>query len=131
MSTPPATILVAYENEPVARVSAESVEFLPATTQLAPGEARLRLVMYMVRYAELVARGERPAPYDDEDAERFARRALIDPTELAAHCADSDEQLAGRFRLPAEQLAKARRELLLTDDQRVGQPGLNPWGDAA
>jgi hypothetical protein len=129
MSKPPATILVAYENEPVARVSAESVEFLPATRRLAPGEPRLRLVLYMVRYAELVARGERPPPYDDKDAERFARRALIDATELAAHCGDGDQQLAERFRLPAEQLAQARRELLFNEDQRERRPGLNPWGD--
>jgi hypothetical protein len=127
MSRPDGTILVTYENEPVALASAHRIEFLPAATELRPGHPRLRLFMYMVRYAELVARGERPRPYADADAERFARRALIDPEALAAHGDENDQELADRFTLPVEQLAKARWELVTNATSDSSRAGLSPW----
>jgi hypothetical protein len=111
MNDPKPSILVTYENEPVALVNARHVSFLPPASDLPGGHRRLRLFIYMARYAQLIASGDRPEPYADADAERFARAALIDPGELRAHRGESDESLVDRFRLPIEQIRHARREL--------------------
>jgi hypothetical protein len=49
--------------------------------------------------------------YSDRDAELFARSALIDYEQLASRSGDSDESLATEFRIPIDQLSKAREEL--------------------
>jgi hypothetical protein len=64
----------------------------------------------MAYYAQLVLTDEL-ADYNDRDAERFARSALIDYEQLAAGSADSDEALAAQLRIPIGQIAKAREDL--------------------
>jgi hypothetical protein len=117
-TAPTPSILVSYIDEPVALVNARHVTFLGPAAELPAGHPRLRLLIYMARYAQLVACRERPGPYTDADAERFARAALIEPAELRAHRRESDQDLAQRFRLPVEQIPPARGELLPTTPPR-------------
>jgi hypothetical protein len=65
----------------------------------------------MAYYAQLVLNGEMPTPYQDEDAERFARLALIEPDRLSGSDPLADARLAAELRVPVEQLTRARREL--------------------
>jgi hypothetical protein len=118
MTDPKPSILVTYDNEPVALVNARHVNFLSPESDLPAGHPRLRLFIYMARYAQLIASGERPGPYSDTDAERFARAALIDPHELRAHRGESDDQLAKRFKLPVEQIGAARQNILVETPPR-------------
>jgi len=111
MTLPPPSILVSQSDEPVALVNARHVSFLPTVSDLPANHPRLRLVLYMARYAQLIASGEHPGPYTDPDAERFARAALIDPSALRAHRRESDHQLAQRFQPPVEQVGHARQDL--------------------
>jgi hypothetical protein len=106
---PTPSILVTYNDQPAALVNARHVTFVCA--ELPAGHPRLRMLIYMARYAQLIASGERSGPYTDADAERFARAALIDQNQLRAHCHESDQQLAARFNLPIEQIPAARRDL--------------------
>jgi hypothetical protein len=116
---PTPSILVSYDNQPAALVNARHVTFV--CDELPAGHPRLRMLIYMARYAQLIADGERPGPYSDEDAQRFARAALIDAAQLRAHRDESDEQLAARFNLPLEQIPAARRDLATAGGPR-GMP---------
>lgn len=109
---PTPSILISYDGEPVALVNARLVTFIGSSTDLPDGSPLLRMLLYMARYAQLVATGERLGPYTDEDAERFARAALIDPVQLRAHRDETNNQLAARFKLPVEQIPAARCELI-------------------
>jgi hypothetical protein len=105
-------ILVTYNHEPVALVNARRATLLGPVAELPAGHPQLRLTVYMAIYAQLIASGQRRGPYDDQDAQRFARDALIDPHELARDEHQTDQRLAQRFRVPVEQIAAARAELL-------------------
>ena len=64
----------------------------------------------MAYYAQLVLSGDM-SDYSDRDAELFARSALIDYGQLAIRPTESPESLAAHFRIPVEQITKARQEL--------------------
>ncbi len=117
---PTPSILVTYNDESAALVNARHVTFVCA--ELPAGHPRLRMLIYMARYAQLIASGERSGPYTDADAERFARGALVSPDEPRRHWHESDEQLAARFGLPLEQIPAARQDLtqLREPDRRPG-----------
>jgi hypothetical protein len=104
------TILVTYEGAPAALVGVRRFSFLGDVGHLPPGHPVVRVVAYMAYYAQLVLSGDM-GDYSDRDAELFARSALIDYERLAERLSDSDESLATDFRIPIEQVTKAREEL--------------------
>ena len=104
------SILVTYEGSPAALVGLRRLSFLGRMRHLPPGDPLVRVVAYMAYYAQLVLSGDM-ADYSDRDAELFARSALIDYGQLAIRPGESAESLAAHFRIPVEQIAKAREEL--------------------
>lgn len=100
-------ILVSYRGAPAALVGATRFSFLGDVRHLPPGHPDVRMVVHMSYYARLVLLGEMPGPYTDEDAERFARFALIEEEQLGRY---SDQTLARRFGVPGDQVARARAE---------------------
>jgi hypothetical protein len=109
------SILVLYRGAPAALVGARQLSFIDDVRHLPPGHPVVRFVAHMAFYAQLVLTGEMPPGYTDEDAERFARLALVDPDELARLHRMSDATLAARFRVPVEEIEQARTELGATD----------------
>lgn len=103
--------LVQYQGVPAALVNARRLSFLGDVRHLPPGHPIVRVVTHMAFYAQLVLLGEMPGPYYDEDAERFARFALIDPDELVERAAEDDTALAARFRVPIQEVARSRQEV--------------------
>jgi hypothetical protein len=71
-----ASILVTHQRQQIALVNARHTTLLGPAAQLPAGHARLRHLMHMTHYAQLIARGQLPGHYRDEDAEQFARQAL-------------------------------------------------------
>jgi hypothetical protein len=108
MTTPTASILITYRNEPVALVNARHVTFV---CEIPAGDPRQQLFVYMARYAQQIAIGERAGPYSDEAASRFARVALIDPGRLEGYRGRSDREVAQYLNLPVEQVMLARGEV--------------------
>lgn len=106
----PSNILIQYRGTPAALVNARRLSFLGDIRHLPPGDPLVKVVANMAYYAQLVLSERMPGPYSDADAERFARLALIDEDELSMLSAN-DAELAARFGVPVEQVAKARREL--------------------
>jgi len=88
--------------------------FLGDVGHLPPGHPVVRVVAYMAYYAQLVLSGDL-GDYTDRDAEVFARSALIDYEQLDLRSTESDESLAAHFRIPIEQIARAREELCAED----------------
>jgi hypothetical protein len=105
------SILVVYDRAPAALVGHRRLSFIGAFRRLPPGDPTVRVVSYMAYYAQLVLAGEMPVPYSDVDAVRFARLALIDPDELAGRLAEPEDPLAAHFRVPVEQIRRAKQEL--------------------
>jgi hypothetical protein len=103
-------ILVTYNDAPVALVNACRATLLGTVAELPAGHPELRLIVYMAIYAKLIASGQRRGPYDDLDAQRFARHALIDQHELLERAKQVDEHLAEHFRVPLDQIPLARAE---------------------
>lgn len=104
--------LVCYQGRPAAVASAERFTLVGEAEGLPDGDPTVRFVAYMALYArDLIAR-EQHGSYHDEDAERFARHALIDPDTLDQHAHIPDAELAARLRVPTEQVGAARREAL-------------------
>jgi hypothetical protein len=104
------TILVTYGGAPAALVGVRRFSFLGEVRHLPPGHPVVRVVAYMAYYAQLVLSGDM-GDYSDREAELFARSALIDYEQLAVREGDSDELVAAHFRIPIEQITKAREEL--------------------
>ena len=104
------SILVTYEGTPAALVGVRRFSFLGEVRHRQPGDPVVRIVTYMAYYAQLVLSGDM-GDYSDRDAELFARSALIDYEQLAERSSDSEELLAAEFRIPIEQVTKAREEL--------------------
>ncbi|MGH2857052.1 MAG: hypothetical protein ACRDMJ_06160 [Solirubrobacteraceae bacterium] len=103
-------VLVCYRRAPAALVSRREVSFVGTVRHLPPGHPVVRMTAYMAYYAQLALAGE--VTYSDALAERFARAALIDHRDLARRASEPAERLALRYRVPVEQIAEARRELL-------------------
>jgi len=108
-------ILILYDGAPAALVGLTRFSYVGELRRLPPANPLVRVVTHMGYYAQLVLAGRMPVAYTDEDAERFARSALIDPDELARRLAASDDLLASHFRVPPEQIERARQELGETD----------------
>jgi len=110
------SILVQYRGAPVALVGARQLSFLGDVRHQPPGDPVVRFVAHMAYYAQLVLTGQMPPGYTNEDAERFARLALVNPAELARLRRRRNESLAVHFRVPLEEIVRARAELGGTND---------------
>ena len=104
-------ILVIYQDSPAALVGPTRFSFLGDVRHLPPGDPVVRVVTHMGYYAQLVLTRRLPGPYTHEDAERFARYALVDPAELSRLADESDAALASAFRVPPAQIRLARQDL--------------------
>lgn len=102
--------LIQYDAHPAALATERRVTLVGGLQDLPDGHPTLRFVIYMALYARDVMTAELPGPYTDQDAEAFARACLIDPDQLTNHAHESDQQLAQRLGLPAEQIHLARSE---------------------
>jgi hypothetical protein len=74
-----------------------------------PGDPELVFVVMMCSYATDIARGLLPGPFDDVDARRYARAALI-PEELLERPELDVENTAAALGVPAQELRAARDE---------------------
>jgi len=111
------SVLVQYRGTPVALVGARHLSFLGDVRHLPPRHPVVRIVAHMAYYAQLVLGGEMPGPYTDKDAEQFARYALIDEEDLGRRAGESDSALAAHFRVPHDEVARARRDLGCEDGE--------------
>jgi hypothetical protein len=73
------------------------------------GDPELVFVVMMCSYATDIARGVLPGPFDDADARRYARAALI-PEELLERPELNVEHTAAALSVPARELRAARDE---------------------
>lgn len=106
--------LVCYDGRPAALVTSDRLRLVGGFEELPEGHPLLRFVVYMALYARDLVSAQSPRRYRDEDAERLARLALIDPADLEGD--QSDEELAERLRMPVEQVVAARAELAAARD---------------
>jgi len=108
--------LIRYDGEVLGFVTATRVRYTAALERraaLEPLRARWlrRFVFAMGLYAIEVARGDLPAPYDDDRAQYFARTFLIDDDAFRGCAHHADVELADRFGVPVAQIAQKRTDL--------------------
>lgn len=101
---------IRYKGELVAIVASRRVYLTPAVSKLPRGHPKLRFVAALCLYGRDVDAGQVPGPYDDADAELYARTLLIPDEELERFVDEPDEQLAVRLKMPIEQVAARRRD---------------------
>lgn len=105
--------LIHYHGELVAVSGATRFYPAPRIRALATGDPLRAIVGLMCVYAQRVHSGRLSGPYTDQDAERYARSALIDDDHFtrAAAAGLDDDRLAERFNVPPEQIQAKRRDL--------------------
>jgi hypothetical protein len=104
------TTLIKYDGRIAAIASRARVHFCPPLHELDAGDPLRRFVHIMGRYARDIATGALPGDYSDEDAELYARTALIDDDDFHAVAGEPDAELAARFNVPLEQIARKRSD---------------------
>lgn len=112
--TSPDDITITYDGTIAAIAGPTTFVLAPAIAALPVAHPTTRVVAFMCAFARDVLTGDLPGPYSDNDAERFARWALIDPAILAAHPRATDAQLAELVGVPVKQITAARDELAHT-----------------
>jgi hypothetical protein len=119
------TITVSHRGRLVALAAPRRFWLAADIEALPEGHPRKRFVALMVLYARDVLTGELPGPYSDQDAERFACLALLDPS--AQHAGCSDPRLAGLLGLSlAEVPAFPAEEFEQRPIAAIG-PRPRPW----
>ena len=106
--------LITYRRRPVAMAGPDRFYLAPHIDQLAAGDPLKRFVCFLVLYARDVQTGQLPGEprhYLPRRAERYAREALIPALEFAANADRPDPELADRFGVPIEQIARRREDL--------------------
>jgi hypothetical protein len=98
------TITLTHQGHTVALAAAHRLWFAAHIEALPDGHPRKRLVVFMALYAREILTGKIPGPYRDEDAECFARLALIDADVIKRHPRASTAQLAQLLGIPHDQL---------------------------
>ncbi|MEA2250039.1 MAG: hypothetical protein QOG70_281 [Solirubrobacteraceae bacterium] len=93
----------------VAALAAERVYFAAQIEVLEPDHPDRRFVAALCLYSHAVATGQVGRPYDQRDAERFARALLMPEQSFEPLAGCSDAELAERFTAPLDQV-RARRE---------------------
>lgn len=109
--TPATTITIIYADAVAAAAGPTRFYLAPRIAALPDGHPTKRVVVFMCAYAREILTGRLPGPYRDDDAEHFARTALIDPAILARYPRATDEQLADFLGVPLAQLTARRAEL--------------------
>jgi hypothetical protein len=101
--------LITYQRRAVAIAG-----LAPHIDQRPDGDPLKRFVCFLALYARDVQTGrlpDEPRHYLPRRAERYAREALIPAGEFAANAHRPDAELAERFGVPLEQIARRRDEL--------------------
>jgi hypothetical protein len=101
---------VSYQGELVAVATPTRVYLAPEVSARPPGDPRLRFVAALCLYGRDIESGELPGPYDEAEAELYARTLLIPDEEFDRYRHECDEELAERLRMPVEQIAAKRRD---------------------
>ena len=99
---------ISYRGELVALATRDRVYLAPGVSELPRGHPRLRFVAALCLYGRDVDGGEVPGPYDEGEAELYARCVLMPDEEFKPHMHEIDVQVAERFRVPVEQVAAKR-----------------------
>jgi hypothetical protein len=102
---------VEYQGELVALASADRFHIVaPSLAARAAGDAELRFVAYMCLCVREISLGNVYGPFSSALAERWARAALVDEAALAQAPEAHDAELAALWRVPLEQLKRARED---------------------
>jgi IrrE N-terminal-like domain len=106
--------LITYQQRAVAMAGPDRVYLAPHIDQRPDDDPLRRFVCFLVLYTRDVQLRHLPGEphrYLPRRAERYARAALIPQGEFAALAHRSDQELAERFRVPVEQIARRRDDL--------------------
>src|SRR4051794_41986367 len=106
--------LITYQRQLVAIAGADRFYLAPAIDELPDGDSLKTFVCFLTLYARDVRTGALPGDpcrYLPRRGERYARAALMPAREFLAAACRSDHELAERFRVPLEQIARRREEL--------------------
>ena len=96
----------------VAALAAERVYYASHIEVLEPDHPERRFVAALCLYSHAVDTGRAGRPYDQEEAEAFARALLMPPEAFAAVIAWTDLELAELFTVPLDQVARRRRDYI-------------------
>jgi hypothetical protein len=102
--------VIFYGADPVA-IAAERVYLLPPLDEQGLEHPLGRFIAWMALYAHRIEEGELHGPYDPEAAERYAREALIDESDMRALAHLDNLALAEHFQAPVEQVHFRRIDL--------------------
>jgi hypothetical protein len=116
---PPLTALmtlITYQGRAVAIAAVDRFSLAVHIDRLPDRHSLKTFVCFLVLYARDVHTGELPGDsshYEPADGERYARAALIPAREFRALAHRPDRDLAERFGVPVEQIARRRRDLVV------------------
>ena len=99
------TITLSYQGQTVALAARERFWLAAHIEALPADHPDRRHVCFMALYARDVLTGQLPGPYNDDDADRFARLALQTDASTGTH----DHELAGRSRADCAPPSRCRR----------------------
>ena len=100
---------ITYRGRIVAACTGECFLLADDLAYRPPGDPELVFVVMMCSYATDIARGLLPGPFDDIDARRYARAALI-PKELLERPELDVDHTASALGVPPHELRAARDE---------------------
>lgn len=100
--------VIIHRGRPAAAVNSERVIFAPHINALEPDHPERRFVGAMCLYSHAIRSGALSPPYDQDEAERFARELLMPTVSFLAAAGASDADLAETFTAPVDQV-RARR----------------------
>jgi hypothetical protein len=108
--------LITYQGQAFAIADEDRFYLAPHIDRLPDGHPLKTFVCFLALYARDVLNGELPGDpcrYQPACGERYAREALVRAREFRAVAHSSDRELAGRFGVPIEQIARRRRDVAL------------------
>lgn len=103
---------ISYRGELVAVITKTRVYLAPHVSELSRGDPLLRFIAALCLYSRDVEDGAVLGPYNQPEAEFYARSLLVAEDEFERFAHETDVELAGRFRLPREQIPAKRRDVL-------------------
>jgi hypothetical protein len=107
--------LITYRRRAVAIAGPERFYLAPHIAQRPNGDPLKRFVCFLALYARDVLTGQLPGEphhYLPHRGERYAREVLLPHDQFAAIAHEPDHELAARFRVPLEQIAHRRVDLV-------------------
>src|SRR4051812_48478621 len=100
---------ITYQGRLVAGVGPDEIVLAPSIGELEADHPRRRFVLAMCMYAGEQLRRDRP--YDDDDAEQWARTFLMPTATWRDAAGYSNTELAEAFNVPLDQVVARRRAL--------------------